>query len=115
MFAHPPCLGQRRSAIILHAEFAGEALSSSFQSHGRSCSLDVLWGSWKLRLVCSHLSAGPSLVEYRSSLEDLEFLCDSRPPGYYLHVGVDAQSVVGPPSWDDAHIIGEFAEKERGP
>ena len=52
-------------------------------------------GSWKLRFFCAHLSAEPSLEECCDSVEDLEALCVFEVLGYYLHVDVDDQDVVG--------------------
>ena len=91
----PPGLGRRRSAIILHGRVSSLMRSSSFLSLGRSCSIDLEWGGWTLRLVNSHLFAANSLQDYVSSLEDLEILCMVPSANHRVIVGVDAQAVFG--------------------
>ena len=115
VFAQPPCAGQRRSAIILHAGVAHLAQRPSFQSKGRSCCLGLDWESWKLRLVCAHLCSGCSIQNYMHSLDDLESLCTVLSTDRYVIVGADAQDALGPASADDdSSILGDFAETGRG-
>lgn len=58
VFAQPPSTGQRRSAIIVHAQVASFVRRQSFQSIGRFCCVGMEWGGWKLWLGTSHLFAG---------------------------------------------------------
>ena len=112
VFAQPPCLGQRRAAIVLHARVADAVLADSFQSVGRACCLDIQWAGWSLRCVCGHLYSGSSFASYCSSLEDVQTLCLHTPR--HVVLGVDAQDVLGPPrSDDDGLILGDFCDVGR--
>ena len=113
VLAQPPFLGQRRSAIIVHERVAGSVKTATFRSVGRSCSVDLQWGGWCLRLVSAHLFSGQSIQRYRDSVRELETLCTTRMPKQYVVIGVDAQDVLGPSHSDDSHVIGEFAEEGR--
>ena len=115
VFAQPPCEGQRRSAIIVHARLARVCDSTSFQSVGRSCCIDFEWEGWKLRCICSHLFPGNCKESFFESITELEWLCAMRPRDHYLVIGVDAQDVLGPASTvEEPSILGDFAEGPRG-
>ena len=113
VFAQPPLQGQRRSAIIVHDRVVHHVRNQTFHSFGRSCSIDMSWGGWCLRLVCSHLSSGKSQQQYNNSIDELEQICTSTPLDHYVVIGVDAQAVLGPSSFDDSEFLGEHAESGR--
>ena len=75
--------------------------------------MDAVVCGWRLRLVSSHLFARRALDSYLESVADLEHVIASKPPGYFVMIGVDSQDCLGPWQLQDKHVVGEFVMGSR--
>ena len=114
VLASPACSGQRRTAIVVNNEYRHGVQIETFNSRGRTSSVDLILCGWKLRLVTSHLFSRHGRAEFAESLADLKHIVATVPKGYRLVIGVDGQDDLGPWQPSDGRVIGEHVYGVRG-